>query len=133
MTDNIIAFDFNGVKVIRDSNTELIQLIGTISSSGTLTFFDTRDNTKYQVPASKKATMIFLTLFDAVQVADKIIQSDDEDASTNPVTLFEPGILTSISNIIFISAEVAATKFINQTAAGGFFVAPEIWVIEEDA
>lgn len=78
---------------------------------------DTRDNTKYQVPASKKATIIYITDSGIGTGADLVIYADDEDGTTNAVTLYDPGAAAQ-DNIIFISAEVPASKYINFTANG---------------
>jgi len=127
MTDNIKALDINGVKVLLDDNTDLIILAGN-SINGTTTMLDTRDNTKYQVPASKKATIIFVTT-STLGAAQRIIFADDEDGTTNAVTLFEPGV--TYSGRIFISAEVPASKFINITETS--ITAYDFTIIEENA
>ena len=128
MTDNIKAIDFNGVKIKLDDNTVLIQLAGA-SVTGTVTMNDTRDATKYQVPVGKKATIIFITDGTWNAASDKLIFADDEDGTTNAVTLFEP--LAVIANLIFISAEVPAEKFLNVTdnTTGTY----DIHIVEENA
>lgn len=126
MTDNIIGFDFNGVKVVKDDNTELIQLKGN-SVNGTITLTDTRDASQYQVPAGKKAHVIFIV--DVNFVVGSLIYADDLDGTTNAVTLLDPS--ADLTNIIFISAEIPASKFVNITDNN--IQAYEIYVVEESA
>lgn len=127
MTDNIKAIDFNGVKIKLDSNTVLIQLKGN-SVNGTVTLNDTRDATKYSVPASKKAHLIFITTL-SFSGTDKILFADDEDGTTNAVTLYQPAAV--ISSVIFVSEEIPAGKFINITDTA--ITAYEIFIVEESA
>ena len=128
MTDNIKAIDFNGVKIKLDDNTVLINLAGT-SVSGTVTMNDTRDASKYQVPASKKATIIYVADATFNAAGDKLIYADDEDGTTNAVTLFEP--LAVIANMIFISAEVPASKYLNIT--DNTALSYSVTIVEENA
>ena len=61
--------------------------------------------------------------------AHEIIYADDEDGTTNSVTLFNP--TSTINDFIFISNEVPAEKYINITAGGTFGY--EVTIIEESA
>lgn len=114
MTNNIKALDVNGVKIELDTNTALIQCVGT-SVIGTVTVTDGRDNTQYQVPAGKKATVIYLTELDFRSPGDRLIYADNLNGTTNAVTLIEN--LLQSQNIIFISAEIPAGKYLNITDA----------------
>ena len=114
MTNNIKALDVGGVKVKLDDDTVLITMSG-VGVAGTITVTDTRDNTQYQVPAGKKATIVYITaLPDTSGVGDKLLYADDLDGITNAVTLLEP-FGSAITDEIFISAEIPAGKYLNFT------------------
>lgn len=114
MTNNIKALDVGGVKVKLDDDTVLITMSG-VGVAGTITVTDTRDNTQYQVPAGKKATIVYITaLPDTSGVGDKLLYADDLDGTTNAVTLLEP-FGSAITDEIFISAEIPAGKYLNFT------------------
>jgi len=133
LTNNIVAFDFNGVKVIKDSNTELIRLLRNNAVEATETLVDQRDVTNYQVPTGKKATVIFFETQTDAGGNQTLIRADNEDGTTNSVVLL--GDITSgiMSNKIFISAEVPADKWINSTHTGAANVTYDLWIIEENA
>lgn len=135
MTDNIVAIDFNGVKVILDDNTELIRLSLASSVTNTPeTLTNNIDGTNYQVPASKKATVIFFESGNAGDASQNLIQSDDDDGNTGAVTLLsQAGVDGMPDNTIFISAEVAATKFITMDSSSTAAHAIAIFIIEEAA
>lgn len=126
MTDNIVAVDFNGVKVLLDSNTALITLKGVSTLNNTVTMKDIRDATQYQVPTGKKAKVIYITTMDAAQ---ELIYADDLDGTTNSVELLDPD--TNMSNKIIISAEIPADKYLNIT--GGAASSYEVTIVEESA
>ncbi len=113
MTDNIIALDFNGVKVILDDNTRLVRLQST--GAGDVTMHDTADDSNYQVPTGKKFTIIFIES-GSFGAGDKIISSTVADSTTGEVVLLEPG-ANNLSLTIFISTEVAADLFITKVDA----------------
>jgi len=135
MTDNIVALDFNGVKVVLDDNTVLIRMnIQSTTADTALTMHDNRDNTNYQVPTGKKATMIFIENYDEGAGGGSIFFADNADGTTNAVTLFQPNTTDAFVDIIFISAEIPADKFVNAEAiTNNWVVLPAIWVIEENA
>ena len=130
MTQNIKALDFNGVKVELDGNTSLIKLKAVNSASSYTTFHDQRDNSNYQVPTGKKATIIFIDSASMANASDKIVYADDLDGGTNEVVLVTSPVAT-LTDEVFISAEVPADKYINafDTSTDTYI----IWIIEEDA
>ena len=128
MTQNIIAFDYNGVNVLFDENTAILTLT-TAPTLGTLSFHDSRDNSNYQVPVGKKARVIFIISAIFSGAGDRVIYADDADGTTNAVTLYEPG--RDVTNEIFISASVPEGKFINRTENGN--TATIIAIVEESA
>ena len=135
MTNNIIALDFNGVKIILDSTTKLVRITIPTGTASTTTFHDSADNTNYQVPTGKKATIIFIDTWDVTLASGMDISfADNADGNTNAVTIFDPATAALISNLIFISAEVPADKFINFIRVSGSSDAElRINVLEENA
>ena len=131
MTDNIVALDFNGVKIKleTDDSTVLIKLIATGNTGTAVTFHDQRDQTNYQVPTNKKAKIIFIEAANMSAANDDIFFADNADGTTNKVTLIEA--LVDVVNEIFISATIPADKFINMIdAASNVFT---IFIVEETA
>lgn len=131
MTTNVKAFDFNGVKVKRDSNTRLVRL--TVPSgvgAADTTFHDSADGTNYQIPASKKATIIYIESYNLSGFTASIAYADDADGNTNAVDLFKPA--SDTANLIFISDEAPANKYIN-LLVGGTQAEVIIYAIEEAA
>jgi len=128
MTNNILAFDFNGVKVVRDSNTELIRLTSPADASPA-TLHDSRDDTNYQVPTGKKAHVIFVEASSLNAAANQLISSTSADSTAGEVVLFKPD--SNITNLIFISSEIAAELFINVVDAAQ--QALTIHIVEENA
>lgn len=118
MTENIIAFDFNGVNVILDSNTRLVRLTRVAAGTGSVSMHDTADNSNYQVPALMKANLIFIENYDGIGASSKIIYADDADGTTNEVDLFVPGSDEALTNFIFISADIPTGKFVNLDGGG---------------
>ena len=119
MTDNILALNFKGVKVILDDNTILVRLTVPPSSSTDTTFHNTVNDTNYQVPSGKKATIIFIEQWKITNNALTFLGfADNADGDTNAVSLFKPNVITTITDLIFISAEVPADKFINWIEPG---------------
>jgi len=112
LTNNIVGFDFKGVKVIKDANTALIRIKGQ-TINGTITMTDIRDGSKYQVPAGKKATMIYIT-DSPIDINDETFYADNLDGTTNAVKLW--GGDQNTQDFIFISAEIPANKFFNVTS-----------------
>ena len=129
MTNNIKAFDFNGVKVKIDSNTKLIRLISP-SSAVNISYHDTSTGANYQVPSGKKLTLIFIENFDA-NTTTQIASTTAVDSATGAIVLFDPG-NAAISNLIFISTEVAQNLFITNIVSG-VSDTPVIFGIEETA
>ena len=127
MTNNIVAIDFNGVKVVKDSNTKLIRL--TATSAVDISYHDTSTGGNYQVPSGKKFTIIFIENFDA-NTTTKIESTTVADSTTGAVTLFDPG-NDKVTNVIFISSEVAANLFITNTTSG-LLDTPVIFGVEEN-
>lgn len=134
MTDNIIALNFNGIKVVLDSNTKLIRLTIPAVINTDRTFHDTGDDSNYQVPTGKKAKIIYVEEWDMANTADKIVYADDLDGTTNGVTLWDPKTATQIANTLFMSASIPADKYINFDAGGvNSNSLTVIWIIEESA
>ena len=130
MTDNIKALDFNGVKIELDTNTILIKL-NAPGAATVETLIDARDGSTYQVDASKKAHIVYIGSQTGMGSAgDKIIYADNEDGTTNAVTLFDN--FSTNKDTIAISAEIPASKYINKdsAAAGDIIV---IYIVEEAA
>lgn len=127
MTNNIIAIDFNGVKVVLDSNTKLIHLIKPLVAD-TETLHNIADNSNYQVPTGKKATVIFST---KNFPNHDLIYADNLSGTTNEVSLLDNS-GTAIDNTIIITVAVPADKFITIKAAEGIN-ADEFTLIEETA
>jgi len=131
MTNNIVALDFLGVKVILDVNTKILKLAA--PQAATVETLDSlADGTAYQVPTGKKATIINIALASGMDaVTDEVIRADDEDGVVNKVILsVAPNDLGA--DALFLSAEVPADKFINKnSAAAGDTL--DLWIIEEDA
>ena len=115
MTNNVLGFDINGVKVFKDSNTELKRLfIPTTGSTTCLSLLDAKTNTTYQVPAGKKCTIIYIISEVVTGGSQDLIYSDTADEPpTNSVLLLDSvGIAQYGNNSLFISAEVPALKYI---------------------
>jgi len=107
MTQNIKAVDFNGVKVRLDANTQLFTLLNTAPANSTMHKLNGGAN--YQVPALKKATVIFVGRQDGLK---EIFQADDLDGVAGKITLIEDPTAV-ITDKVIISIEVPALKFIN--------------------
>lgn len=114
MTDNVVAFDFNGVKVVRDSNTKLKMLYAPKGAT-TETLHDVETGADYQVPTGKKFKVIYLETLDQFTAGKKIHYADDADGTTNAVTLVAgfAAASTYLQTVIFISGEAPADKYIN--------------------
>ena len=132
MTDNIVAIDFNGVKIKleTDDSTVLIELKATGNTGTAVTFHDARDNSNYQVPTGKKAHIIFIDLMQGSEANDEIFFADNADGTTNAVTLIDSK--ATLTDVIFITAEIPADKFINKVADTSGRAA-DLWIIEESA
>lgn len=126
MTDNVVGVDFNGVQFLLDSNTKLKRLIDV--GAGTLTMHDTETNANYQVPVGKKFKIIFIETAGLAAVGDRIISSDTVDSTSDEVILLQPS--ATLTNLIFISTEVGANRFINYVEPGGQPIT--IYGVEED-
>ncbi len=127
MTQDIRAVDFNGVKVRMNTTTKLIHLFSP-NIVGPETLHNREDNANYQVPAGKKATVIFITLLQNFTVTDRVIFADDADGTLNEVDIVRPN--GPFANLIFISQEIPALKFINKVAGDNDDV--DLTIIEED-
>ncbi len=125
------SVEMGGVKVVLGAGMKLIKLIA-VGGATLETLHDWRDNSNYQVPSGKKATVIHVDPeagFNAVN--DGLTYSDNLDGNTNEVQLLDAavGILNPTG---FISEEVPALKYINKkstTSTDQILV----YVIEEDA
>ncbi len=134
MTQNIIAMDFNGVNVLLDTNTKLINLTVPTGLSANRTAHNAEDGSNYQVPVGKKATIIYIENYDVNTAFTSYLgYSDDLDGNTNAVPLVTgDGAGTALTNTIFISAEVPASKYIGFIFVSGSSTALNFWIIEED-
>lgn len=127
MTDNILAIDFNGVKILLDANTKLKRL--TTGASGTVTLHDAENDTDYQVPAGKKATIIYIESTPSFSGTDRIISSTAADATTGETVLIQPA--SQITDLIFISEEISENLYITKVDPNtGTTI---LYVIEENA
>ena len=111
MTNNIISFDFNGVKVIIDSNTRFVRLEA-VAAGTNVTYHDAADNSNYQVPTGLKFTIIFIESMTPNNTS-RISSTTAADSSTGEVILFNT--IADVINTIMISSEVAADLFITRT------------------
>ena len=131
MTDNIVSFDFNGVKVIKDANTKLIRLTALPASSDE-TFHNSADDSNYRVPSGKKATIIYIEKWRAGSSASTISYADNLDGDTNAVDLWAP-VDSLVDDTLFISAEVPALKYINFIYVSGSNISVICYIVEENA
>jgi len=132
MTNNILAADISGVKVLlTDGNTRIVTLQSP-NAANTETLHDISDDANYQVPTGKKFTIIFIVAADFATANDRIISSTAADATTGEVILYEPA--ASITNEIFVqsnAAAVAADLFVTKVASAADNC--KIIGVEEDA
>ncbi len=127
--------ELGGLRHMLKPNSTVIFLVGTSVAVGSDTLVDTRDGTNYQVPTGKKSKIVFISQWDSVNIASYIIYSDDEDASTNPVTMWNPNSTSVMDNtILHKGVSAPAGKYINSSVAtSALFQFPWIYIIEEDA
>ena len=111
MTNNIIALDFNGVKIILDGDTKLVMLTIPDTTGVTTSFHNSADNTNYQVPSGKKATIIFIEAWKTTTASIKISFADNADGDTNAVELFVPATTNLISNLMLFKNKSEHMKF----------------------
>lgn len=132
MTQNIMSVDYNGVKVLLDSNTKLIFLYSP-NVADPETCHDMATGNNYQVPVGKKATVIYLTKI-SMDVTDTAVYADDVDGTTNAVTIFTAATpaMAIATNMIYISIEIPAGKYINRVSGAGAHDF-DVVIIEEDA
>ena len=123
MTNNLISFDFNGAKIIFDSNTKLIRMTIPAATATTTTFNNTSDNSNYQVPVGKTFTILgFLVISGTNARIVDLEQSDAADTSTNAVIKISMSVPASAkagdwSELIATASlpTIAAQKFVNIT------------------
>lgn len=130
MTNNIKAFDFQGVKVKKDANTKLIRLTAP-STIVDLTLHNTANNSNYSVPSGKKATIIFVNSFQHND-SSRLVYANNADGRTGAVTLLDPGLNNDLTDLLFISIEIPALKFINVNVFGGTHSVMICHVVEEN-
>lgn len=137
MTNNIIGWNVGGVTGVFDTNTKIKRL--TFSSTSTAadsfhTLIDQSTGAAYQVPASKKTTIVYITNFAPIDALGKLVYADDADGSTNAVNLYFPAVTTATTDSIFVSASAPASKYINmrRTSNAGTKAA-DVYAIEEAA
>lgn len=129
MTNNILALDFNGVKIILDANTKLKHLLAP-SNAQPISLDDVSTGSPYEVPVGKKGRIIFFTTLD-VGALSTLSKTTVVDSLTGAVTIIAAGAIDA-TNEIFISDSIAAGFFITQ-GNGNFGAATNLWLIEEDA
>ncbi len=112
-----IVFGFGANKWVKDSNTKMKSLFFmNFSSSGTYTLHDSEDGADYQVPASKKFTILAISY-----VTDTGIGSNDldvwESTSVNSATgtkVYQFAGSTNSSNMQWETfIEFSASKYVN--------------------
>lgn len=128
MTQNIVSIDFGGVKVLIDSNTKLLYLYTPTENANARSLHDMRDDTAYQVPTDKKATIIYIDTLAFAAGTEELFYADDEDGETNKVALWEG---STLGDEILISEEIPTGKFIN--VIDNAVQSAGLWIIEEDA
>ena len=131
MTDNVIAIDFNGVKIILDSNTVLKRLVASATTVN-LSWHDSVDGGNYQVPTGKKAMIIFLEDLDIFGTRE-ISSTTVVDSATGKIVIIAPGVNTNFVNVLFLSASIAADLFITTTGGALNGTPGTIWLLEETA
>jgi len=132
MTDNIVAFDFNGVKVLIDSNTVLKHLSESNSGATPVTLKDALTGADYQVPTGKKCTIIFFADYTAPGMGQDLITSTVADSTTGAVEILalEAAVIT---NKILILSSVAAELFITFNSTNASAHSVDLTAIEENA
>ncbi len=109
-------FDFAGyVHVIGEA--ELFKVITLISPSltvGSHTFHNVKKGTDYTVPANRKTKIVTIKHFDPGHASTVIERSEDIDASTNPNTMFGPGIVQVFDDVYMKSSSAATGLRINE-------------------
>jgi len=129
LTNNIKALDFNGVKILFDNNTRLINLQKP-QALPTESMRDITSGDSYQVPVGKKARVIFGAM--VMGSATGLIYADNEDGITNQVVLIDGTGAPNFTNQIIITDEIPASKWINSVSD----IAARAWsftVVEEAA
>ena len=129
MTENIVALDVNGAKVILDSNTKLFRLKAT-GAGAAISCVNLSTGQDYQVPVGRKANIVYIFTANTVNPTEAIIYADNQNGTTNSVNLFLS--LTTVTDTIFVSADVPATKWINFNNAVGTRVV-DFYIIEQSA
>ncbi len=116
-----IAYDYFTVggysKVIQLGETPKTLYAPADPTTTGISYHDAEDGANYQVPTGKKFIIIGFLLRDSATDTNTIYQSDDVDASTNPVTKFVMVLKNSatIMEVAFPSETIIlAEKYINQ-------------------
>ena len=128
MTDNIVAFDFKGIKVLVDSNTRLVRLVSAGTAENT-SWHDSFTNANYQVPSSKKFRIIYLE--DADFGGAGLASTTAVDSATGAAVIMSAGV-AGLENTIMFSSSVAQNLFIT-TNGGQLNGASIVWGVEEAA
>jgi len=131
MTNAIFMIDFNGVKFSLPTNAVFKRLAAN-ATTALLSLHDTVDGSNYQVPIGKKFTIIYIENYDSSDASARIISSTAVDATTGAIELFLPGVTSLISNLIFLSTEVAADAFITMDGTGVWTSGCILYGVEED-
>lgn len=137
MTNNVLGWNIGGVTGVIDTNTKIKRL--SFSSTSTAadsyhTVIDKATGSAYQVPASKKTTIVYFVNYAPIDALGKVVYADNADGSTNAVNMFSPGVTTTSTDFIFVTVEAPASKYINffRTANAGT-KAVDLYAIEEAA
>lgn len=137
MTNNVVGFDIGGVKGVIDTNTKIKRLTFSSTSTAADSYHSLIDNSTgsaYQVPASKKAQIVYVNNFAPIGNQGSVIYADNSNGSTNAVDLLAPNNGVTLTNFIFISASVPAQKYINfERASDAGTKAVDLYVVEEAA
>jgi len=99
------------------------------------TLHQIKDNANYVVPADKVAKIVDIKSWDPNTTSVGVFfQSDDVDASTNPVNMFSPVAGVNWDNLYFMSDEFTAGKYINVTITINVFKnKPSCYILESNA
>ncbi len=94
---------------------------------------DERDSSNYQVPAGKTARVVYVIREENGNTSDEIGYSDDENGSTNFVTLLKHLVTEIRTNFLYISNKVSAGKWFILHSIATSMTDYQFYILEEDA
>ncbi len=127
-------FDLAGANIPITSGKKVIFLRSPSLVASAQYTLHTSDNTDYQVPTGKKATIYVYKMWDVGTTNTKLTYADDVDGNTNAVTLFQGWTGVALTNLYMPSASIPAEKYINHDIATiNDTDYLQLYIIEEDA